>query len=283
MLVDYQDANNYLCAELKVHPFGYTTLKLISRVGGSDIELKSTLVIAVTGSQHKLQVCLGGGMLACQLATAANDLYSLATSATGSSAHVALGTGTMIGTALFDNFTFHRHQSENTACPTCVGECVPCCDEVHLEYIVDLGTGGLANLDCERCVDIAGEYSVGPFSRSLAGVCTWEYEEEDFCSSADECQGVGGCSDWSRFSITLSLINDGTISAPICFWEVSVIVSSLFDPSCPDSCTQNDGGYTTYRSSSGVGCPDLPSVLTKVAEDWKTCGGNLPIEIGLRA
>jgi hypothetical protein len=153
----------------------------------------------------------------------------------------------------------------------CCGECpepvepgeryCACCDEElerPAEIDVDLGSGGWTDVDCGRCDEVAGVFTL----RAVRGGCLWEHVE-DWCVNPE-----AGCPPW-RLWIQLVLVPEDGLS---CTWRLAVwlgrqamsvggtTVGGASDDTMNFSCA---GGAEAYYASDPVATPiDCTSAVT---------------------
>lgn len=110
LLLDYLDTDNYKFAQLIIGTS--KTLKIFKRVAGVNTELASVASTTSTSSFVTLKFCQLDGKLFASTPSANVS----ATEASNSNLKVAIATGTLTGTASFDDFSASRTDG---ACPGC--------------------------------------------------------------------------------------------------------------------------------------------------------------------
>lgn len=118
-IIDYVDSDNYHFAELLVNGAS-SQLRLFKRSAGTNTQVGSTATVSVAiGSVETLTVCASSGTIRVTL----NNTSILQSSTLHGGFKAGIGTGTISGTATFDNFDYGKGDSvANDDCPNCL-EC----------------------------------------------------------------------------------------------------------------------------------------------------------------
>lgn len=165
IIVAYQDSSNYLYAQLEFGTCG--SLKLFKVVGGTHTQIGPTRQLDgwTTGVYHDVRVCYlpqdspVDGILAVMInKLGTGDRYetteSEAVNVTGTSAGV--GTGTVTGTIVWDDWVHQTHQVDDALCFDCdpqdSSECA-----VHFDYFD--GPVGYTDLGC-KWSELVGDWEV---------------------------------------------------------------------------------------------------------------------------
>lgn len=164
----------------------------------------------------------------------------------------------------------------NCAACTTPATCADCCsgDMSAMEFGVDLGAGGWTNAACDACDQVAGEFFL-----QHAGGCTWEYEDENFCTVNNIC----GFTVARPATLTIR-VSIGVDELSRCVMSVSVRMVASAENPCA-----NEALWATGVSGGQIVPPILDCSLTG---PWTLsglstagavfCGGALPSTIGVR-
>ena len=160
--------------------------------------------------------------------------------------------------------------------PSVPGECD--CSSFTGSWVVDLGVGGWMNVKCLGCVDIQGEYTVGPGSG-----CIKDYGVVPYCYHPDYP------SLWAALVIRLQVVFYDT---PIQTWRYQAFVQlEGWYPWGPGHSLSFAGFQSQeYLCSEHVPGSVSPALLGKIGEFHKVipysilgkvCSGSMPDEISI--
>ncbi len=196
------------------------------------------------------------------------------------------GIGQTSGSVTADNFLYSYHRLDDSGCPYCSTDCITCTEdnESLTEYIVDLSEFALTNLAtpsnaCNRCPDIAGEYSI-----RYTTSCGWFYGELAYCDNGCILYGSPNslCATDASLGVGMSLVEvvEG------CLLEVGV---NLFGVISPDESEPCDCPILAIKYRKTQATPfdmlNLNETLTLDVGDSinEVCGGTLPSTITVRS
>lgn len=195
-----------------------------------------------------------------------------------------LKTGISVSAGDWDFTTYevkYLVSASRPTCPDCGDDCsveegppCDCCDPAFPaaeSYLLDLGAGGWTDAGCGYCNEVTGQYVL-----EAADDCRWVYFE-----AMDDCPGHPcACADTRVLAINLWLHRN---EEDECFWDLTVAVYSLCDPTEPDPSACGSGArFQSAPLASLEDCQDMPVELIKVSDatDYD-CNGALPAIVDL--
>lgn len=155
VIAGYQDADNYLFAEL-TRGASNTTAKFYKRVAGVETQVGTARTLNTSAptvtfccGDNKTLIIFswpgGFGTLSCRISS--TTVFS-----TGN--RVGIGTGTVVSDVSFDSLTFAKHQFDNPDCSVCAPNCTVCgtdADHDNARWRITI-TGWARG----SCVDVTG-------------------------------------------------------------------------------------------------------------------------------
>lgn len=122
LVISYTDDSNYWFAEVQPGT-NHGWLKLYQRSGGTDTLKGSTKVSGLQANEQiTLTLCYASGKVRAYIASATAGVEVAAT-ITIASTKCGLGTGAGSSSVTFDDFSFAKHDVDNTACEACLTSC----------------------------------------------------------------------------------------------------------------------------------------------------------------
>ena len=268
LIAGYQNASNYFYAEFT---WGSGTISIYERSGGSDTLLQTgTEFGTLTANEYaRIYFCSDGSGTFVARTTSGGGLNVGASGSTPTGSQYGLGTGTTNGGSV----EFSRFESYviSAACEDC-NRCCSQNDETD-QYEVDLGAGGLTNVNCTNCAAVAGVFVLTRVGAPLQ----WQYENTNFC--AQSCSATPGVAWTLRITLTRQTLG----ASARCRWHLAVLLQVLSNnvPQLP--CGSHYSQYWDALEDASEPCAgswSLPRMLTTETAT-KPCTGNLPATIGL--
>jgi len=188
LICNYQDAANYWYVQVTIVDETHAELEIHQVVAGVHTE------IGTPSSQSRslddwytIRLCLVDDRLIVELQVSGCEseittwiAAERVEDCTIVSTKAGLGTGSLDDAIQFDEFGLYRHYSVDERCPRCGHQCGALCyftGTVPEEMVLDVGVGGLIDLNCGYCNQVQGEYTLS----SIYGACLWRYEENNVC------------------------------------------------------------------------------------------------------
>lgn len=189
VIVDYQDANNYVFAEVTWGAVN-STLKLWKRVAAVNTQMGSSVTLTnySPGDIIALHVCQGSTRVTASVVST----FPLATSGvwTATVHTVGVGSGGTVNTAIyFDDFEVTRHHEDMDTCFDCARRCAQCTNSTAPRQIM-VRLAGVVNDGEVCCGNLNADFILPPYV--LWGVeqtCYW-YLDFDICEHTSMGLGI---------------------------------------------------------------------------------------------
>jgi hypothetical protein len=174
IILDYADANNYWFVEVVV---GFTSpiLRIIQRSSGSNTTKATGAIVIATNANFDVCISISRGVLVAQVVNNGSASFS----GTFSNATWGIGTGSLSGTASFDDITVSH---ANDDCVSCKGLCTHCQSGIASPTL-KIVVGGIANGSCGDCSTWNGTHY-----RNYSSNCRYG---DDTTEGAAICSGIG--------------------------------------------------------------------------------------------
>ena len=273
LIFDYVDEDNWHALQYNYTSDSSASITVVKCTAGSVSTINTTSFnpstkTGVPYDEIGIRGCVLGDRVVVNYGTSvAGNSYVVAITPHGG---LGAGVGSTGTAAEIDDFAFSYYVDHGDDCPYCLVNCATCAESgVTLpEYIVDLSGFSFANDECDRCVEITGEYAVQYFSD-----CTWRYNEEGFCYLGEGCNPAA-------LAIVLSLAN----FSGECYLVVTVRLNAIVNPDNPCVSASFTSRYEKrIPNTSSYDMVALNETLSLISDTQTGCVGSFPATIAVRS
>jgi hypothetical protein len=241
--LDRVDANNYWFAEVKAGSGAYIRIYQVSG-GGSPTQKASRNITQSTSQDFTFCASIQDGVTILASRTNVSTTDSVAfgdEEGPFSSPQIAIGTGSVSGTVVFDDVEISVTSEDCPACQHAVVSCGTCIDgNAPRQYEVTFS--GLTNGSCSDCSFLNGTFVLDN-DGSGATLCTWRYNlPASFC----------GTSKWIGLNINSTLGVVGVYIGPDGTSQFEQTMSFPID--CENLGSVTSANYSGHCNSTGATC-----------------------------